>query len=152
MNRHYTTRDFELFVNTARKLIPDIHLGTDIIAGFPGETDEEFETSYEFVKKMNFANLHVFSYSKRSGTPAAVMKNQVPDNVKKLRHRKLEALGEVMKNEFAASMQGKTLPVIFETVDKDNIAHGWSDNYIAVTAPAETVKLACLCNLKYQKA
>ena len=152
MNRHYTTRDFELFVNTARKLIPDIHLGTDIIAGFPGETDEEFETSYEFVRKMNFANLHVFSYSKRSGTPAAVMKNQVPDNVKKLRHRKLEALGEAMKNEFAGSMQGKMLPVIFETVDKDNIAHGWSDNYIAVTAPAETVKLACLCNLKYQKA
>ena len=152
MNRHYTTQEFELFVNTARRLIPDIHLGTDIIAGFPGETDEEFESSYNFVKKMQFANLHVFTYSKRKGTPAAVMKDQVPDNVKKLRHRKLEALGEVMKNEFAASMQGKTLPVIFETVDKYNIAHGWSDNYIAVTAPAETVKLACLCNLKYQKA
>ena len=152
MNRHYTTQDFELFVNTARKLIPDIHLGTDIIAGFPGESDEEFETSYEFVRKMRFANLHVFSYSKRSGTPAAVMKNQIPDNVKKIRHKKLEALGEIMKNEFAASLHGKILPVIFETVDKNNIAHGWSDNYVAVSAPAETVKLGCLSDFKFEKA
>lgn len=151
MNRHYTTQDFELFVNTARKLIPDIHLGTDIIAGFPGESDEEFETSYEFVRKMRFANLHVFSYSKRSGTPAAVMKNQIPDNVKKIRHKKLEALGEVMKNEFAASLHGKVLPVIFETVDKNNIAHGWSDNYVAVSAPAETVKLGCLRDFIFEK-
>lgn len=149
MNRHYTTQDFEVFVNTARKLIPDIHLGTDIIAGFPGESDEEFEISYNFVKKMQFANLHVFTYSKRKGTPAAVMKNQVPDNIKKLRHKRLEELGEVMKNDFAAGLQGKTLPVIFETVDKKLIAHGWSDNYVAVSAPAEEVKLACLCDFKY---
>ena len=151
MNRHYTTQDFELFVNTARQLIPDIHLGTDIIAGFPGESDEEFAASYEFVKKMRFANLHVFSYSKRAGTPAAVMKNQVPDNVKKIRHKKLEALGEVMKNEFAASLYGKTLPVIFETVDKNNIAHGWSDNYVAVSAAANSVKLGRLCDFRFEK-
>ena len=148
MNRHYTTQDFELFVNTARRLIPDIHLGTDIIAGFPGESDEEFARSYEFVKKMQFANLHVFSYSKRTGTPAAAMKNQVPDKIKKIRHQQLEALGKIMKDEFAASLRGKTLPVIFETVDKNNTAHGWSDNYVAVSAPAEQVKLAVLSDFK----
>lgn len=140
MNRHYTTKDFEKFVTTARKLIPDIHLGSDIIAGFPGETDEEFEKSFEFVKKMQFANLHVFSYSKRAGTPAAVMPDQVPDAVKKLRHQRLEQLGEIMKNDFRAALTGKLLPVIFETVDRQGIAHGWSDNYIAVTAPANSVQ------------
>ena len=149
MNRHYTTDDFELFVNTARKLIPDIHLGTDIIAGFPGESDEEFAESLEFVKKMQFANLHVFSYSKRAGTPAAAMKNQVPDAVKKIRHQQLEAAGLAMKQAFEASMRGKTLPVIFETIDRNNIAHGWSDNYIAVTAPANQVKLAVLSEIKF---
>lgn len=140
MNRHYTTKDFEKFVTTARKLIPDIHLGSDIIAGFPGESEEEFSESFEFVKQMRFANLHVFSYSKRAGTPAAVMADQVPDAVKKLRHQQLEALGEVMKNDFRNSLQNRTLPVIFETVDRQGIAHGWSDNYIAVSAPANSVQ------------
>ena len=88
---------------------------------------------------MRFANLHVFSYSKRAGTPAAVMADQVPDAVKKLRHQQLEALGEVMKNDFRNSLQNRTLPVIFETVDRQGIAHGWSDNYIAVSATANSV-------------
>ena len=79
------------------------------------------------------------------------MKNQVPDNVKKIRHKKLEALGEVMKNEFAASLYGKTLPVIFETVDKNNIAHGWSDNYVAVSAAANSIKLGRLCDFRFEK-
>ena len=140
MNRHYSTKDFEKFVTTARKLIPDIHLGSDIIAGFPGESEEEFSESFEFVKQMRFANLHVFSYSKRAGTPAAVMADQVPDAVKKLRHQQLEALGEVMKNDFRNSLQNRTLPVIFETVDRQGIAHGWSDNYIAVSAAANSVQ------------
>jgi threonylcarbamoyladenosine tRNA methylthiotransferase MtaB len=141
MNRHYSTKDFEKFVTTARRLIPDIHLGSDIIAGFPGESEEEFAESFEFVKKMQFANLHVFSYSKRAGTPAAVMPDQVPDAVKKLRHQQLEALGEVMKNDFRNSLQNRTLPVIFETIDRQQQAHGWSDNYIAVSAPADSVQL-----------
>ena len=148
MNRHYTTKDFEKFVDTARRLVPGIHLGSDIIAGFPGETDEEFAESLEFVRKMNFANLHVFSYSKRAGTPAAVMGDQVPDAVKKVRHQALETLGESMKQKFAESMHDQMLPVIFETVDKSGIAHGWSDNYIAVTAPAESVVLGKIVNFK----
>ena len=148
MNRHYTTKDFEKFVDTARRLVPGIHLGSDIIAGFPGETDEEFAESLEFVRKMNFANLHVFSYSKRAGTPAAVMGDQVPDAVKKVRHQALETLGESMKQEFAESMHDQMLPVIFETVDKSGFAHGWSDNYIAVTAPAESVILGKIVNFK----
>lgn len=149
MNRHYTTSEFELFVNTARQLIPDIHLGTDIIAGFPGESEEEFAESFEFVRKMRFANLHVFSYSKRAGTPAATMKNQIPDAVKKIRHQQLEKLNLEMKEDFIKSQRGKILPVIFETVDKSGIAHGWSDNYIAVTAPATEVKSSVITAIKF---
>lgn len=149
MNRHYTTSDFENFVNTARKLIPDIHLGSDVIVGFPGESEAEFERSFEFIRKMQFANLHVFSYSKRQGTPAATMPQQLPDAVKKLRHSRLEALGEGMKSDFRNAMRGKTLPVIFETVDRNNVAHGWSDNYIAVTAPAAEVTLGRITNIAF---
>ena len=90
---------------------------------------------------VQFANLHVFSYSKRAGTPAAVMPQQVPESVKKLRHRRLEELSEVMKNDFRNSLKNQILPVIFETVDRHGIAPGWSDNYIAVTAAADTVQL-----------
>ena len=149
MNRHYTTGEFELFVNTARRLIPDIHLGTDIIAGFPGESEEEFAESFEFVRKMGFANLHVFSYSKRAGTPAATMKNQIPDAVKKIRHQQLEKLNGEMKEDFINSQRGKVLPVIFETVDKSGFAHGWSDNYIAVTVPANQVKTGVITAIKF---
>ena len=147
MNRHYTTGEFEYFVQTARKLIPGIHLGSDVIAGFPGETEDEFEESFNFIKRMQFANLHVFSYSKRAGTPAAVMKNQIADAVKKIRHQRLEELGKTMKDSFAESFRNTSLPVIFETVDSRNTAHGWSDNYIAVSAPAESVKLGCISNI-----
>ena len=147
MNRHYTVEEFEYFVNTARDLIPGIHLGSDVIAGFPGETDDEFEESFNFIKRMQFANLHIFSYSKRTGTPAAVMKNQVPDTLKKIRHQRLEVLGETMKKAFAESFRNTTLPVIFETVDSSGIAHGWSDNYIAVSSPAESIKIGSIGNI-----
>ncbi len=142
MNRHYTTRDYESFVNTARELIPDIHLGTDVIAGFPGESDTDFQTGYDFIEKLGFANLHVFSYSKRAGTPAATMSGQIPDGLKKARHRQLEALGARMKDDFVRSQRGRVLPVIFETVDAVGMAHGWSDNYIAVSRPETAVPLA----------
>ena len=114
-----------------------------------GVTEEEFAESFEFVRKMRFANLHVFSYSKRAGTPAATMKNQIPDAVKKIRHQQLEKLNLAMKEDFIKSQRGKTLPVIFETVDKSGIAHGWSDNYIAVTAPATEVKSSVITAIKF---
>ncbi|MBE6367841.1 MAG: tRNA (N(6)-L-threonylcarbamoyladenosine(37)-C(2))-methylthiotransferase MtaB [Lentisphaerae bacterium] len=149
MNRHYTTADFARFVQTARQLIPNIHLGTDIIAGFPGESDEEFAESLEFARQMNFANMHVFSYSKRAGTPAAAMPGQVPEAIKKLRHQQLEALNIQQKNAFAESMRNQIVPVIFETIDRHNQAHGWSDNYIAVTRPANEVTLSQIIDVKF---
>ena len=149
MNRHYSTAEFAEFVKRARQLIPDIHLGSDVIVGFPGESDLEFEQSFDFIRQMQFANLHVFSYSPRKGTPAAVMPEQVAEPVKKYRHQRLEALGESMKKSFADSLHGKKLPVIFETIDRQGIAHGWSDNYVAVSAPAKQVETGQILLIQY---
>ena len=141
MHRRYTATQYADFAAEARRLMPDIHLGTDVIVGFPGETEEDFEESFRFIESVNFANLHIFSYSRRAGTPAALMPGQVPENVKKLRHRKLEELDKRMAEAFRQSQRGKSLPVIFETVDANGFAHGWSDNYLAVARPAEEVPL-----------
>ncbi len=150
MNRRYTTREYAAFAAAARQLMPDIHLGSDVIVGFPGETAADFEQSCAFIRTMQFANLHVFSYSRRAGTPAAEMSGQVPEAVKKERHRVLEVLGESMAAAFRQSQFGKILPVIFETVDSRGIAHGWSDNYLAVGRPAREVELRRIVPVEYR--
>jgi len=141
MHRRYTTGEYAAFAAEARRLMPDIHLGTDVIVGFPGETEQDFSESCRFIESVGFANLHIFSYSRRAGTPAALMPEQVPENIKKIRHRQLEEINQNMAEAFRRSQRGKTLPVIFETVDENRLAHGWSDNYLAVTRPATEVPL-----------
>jgi threonylcarbamoyladenosine tRNA methylthiotransferase MtaB len=130
MGRKYTTAEFARFIEKARELIPDIHLGTDVIIGFPGETEAHFEQEIEFVKKMNFSNMHIFTYSPREGTPAATMPNQVPGNIANERRLRLVEIAEKMKADFVKSQLGKTLPVIFERKNKAGYFQGWSDNYI----------------------
>jgi threonylcarbamoyladenosine tRNA methylthiotransferase MtaB len=132
MERKYTTSEYASFINKARELIPDIHLGTDIIVGFPGETEEDFEQELEFVKKMNFSNIHIFTYSPREGTPAAKMGNQVSGKIANERRLRLAEVADEMKKSFVKSQLGKTLPVIFEKKNKDGYFQGWSDNYINV--------------------
>ena len=141
MNRHYTTADYAAFVRAAREAIPGIHLGSDLIVGFPGETEEDFAASREFVRSMEFANLHIFTYSPRSGTPAAEFPDRVPAETARRRHREMAAIAAESKRRFAASQIGQTLPVIFEQVDADGFARGWSDNYLEVRVPASEVPL-----------
>ena len=90
MNRRYTCAEFRNFVAAAREKLPGVHIGTDVIVGFPGETDEDFKSCLEFVREIGFANIHIFSYSRRPGTPAADMANQVPPDVVKERFRQLK--------------------------------------------------------------
>ncbi len=135
MNRHYTTAEFARFVNEARRLIPDLHVGTDVIAGFPGESEEDFAVCEDFVRKLAFANVHVFTYSRRPGTPAAVLPDQVPAEIAVERAARLRAVAAESAAAFAASQRGKTLPVIFER-ETNGIARGWSDNYLEVRRPA----------------
>ena len=100
MNRRYTTRQFEKIVNLLREKYNDVIITTDIIVGFPGETEEEFIKTYEFLKKIKFYKMHVFKYSKRKGTKAATMKTQIDGNIKEIRSQKLIELSDRNEKEY----------------------------------------------------
>lgn len=141
MNRHYTAAEYADFVRAARERIPGIHLGSDLIVGFPGETEEDFAESCRFVESMEFANLHIFTYSPRAGTPAAALPGRIPPDVAKERHKRLEVIAAESKRRFIAGLYGQKLPVIFERIDSDGMARGWSDNYVELRVPADEVPL-----------
>ncbi len=141
MNRHYTTAEYAAFVEAARTAIPGIHLGSDLIVGFPGETEEDFTACCDFVRSMEFANLHIFSYSPRTGTPAATFPGQVPADTAKRRYRELSAIAAESRRRFVESQVGQELSVIFERADSDGFARGWSDNYLELRVPADLVSL-----------
>ena len=136
MNRHYTTAEYAQFAAEARKKIPDLHLGSDLIVGFPGETEEDFAESCAFVESMRFANLHIFSYSPRAGTPAAEFPGRIAPEIMKARSTRMRESAADGKQIFRDSQLGKTLPVIFETIDSHGFLRGWSDNYLAMRLPA----------------
>ena len=128
MNRRYDTEDYTERVRLLRKYFPDMSLTTDIITGFPGETEEEFEETCLFVRKMAFAKIHVFPYSEREGTAAAAMP-QMDMSVRKARAAKLISISDELSAEFAAGMTGKTAEVLVETVS-DGIPEGYTANYV----------------------
>ncbi len=133
MGRRTTTAQYADLVATARARIPDLALTTDIIVGFPGEDAAAFEQSYRFVQAMNFARLHVFTYSPRPGTAAARMADQVPSSVKAARGRKMRQLGARQAEAFHRRFVGRTLPVLWETGDGGGRWRGLTDNYLTVT-------------------
>ena len=146
MNRHYTVEEYADFVSAARDRIPGLHIGTDIIAGFPGETDDDFTECLDFVEKMQFANAHIFTYSPRPGTPAATMPNRPDGKTADERAARLRKVSARSKQNFIQSQLGKELQVIFETSSK-GMLHGWSDNYIAVSVPENQAKTGCITRL-----
>ena len=135
MKRRYKTDLFESKINKIKQLIPDACIAIDIIAGFPDETETDFEDSYEFVKRLPLSYMHVFTYSKRPGTPAAVMKGQVPETVKRERTNRLLELSETKKRLFYCEHIGETRPVLWESEETDGKMFGFTDNYIKVAAP-----------------
>ena len=124
----------------AKSRIPGLHLGTDIIVGFPGETDAEFADSLRFISELEFANIHVFAYSPRPGTRAAEMPDRPSPETVRCRSEELRKVAADSARRFAQSQFGKTLPVIFERIE-DGLARGWSDNYLEVTVPASGIEL-----------
>ena len=128
MNRRYYTEDYTERVRLLRKYFPDMSLTTDIITGFPGETEDEFEETCLFARKMAFAKIHVFPYSEREGTAAAAMP-QMDMSVRKARAAKLISISDELSAEFAAEMTGKTAEVLVETVS-DGIPEGYTANYV----------------------
>ena len=141
MNRKYTIKEYTEFVEAAREKIPGIHIGTDIIVGFPGETDTDYANELKLLKKLKFANVHLFTYSKRKGTPAAEMPNQIASEVVAERFSSLKKIADQTKLDFAKEHIGKPLQVLFERKRKNGLLKGWSDNYLAVLAPENKAEL-----------
>lgn len=131
MKRKYNTDLFYTSCENLRKFFPNCGITTDLITGFPGETEEEFEDTLKFIKKCNFSAMHVFPYSIRPGTPAAKMPDQIDKKVKKARAARASAVADIMSQEFAKLQIGKTLSVLFET-ESDGISRGHSENYLEV--------------------
>jgi threonylcarbamoyladenosine tRNA methylthiotransferase MtaB len=137
MNRLYSPEDYQRVVNQIRKEVPSVAITTDVIVGFPGETEQEFEESLGFCKRTGFARIHVFSYSPRAGTEAAGMAGQVPDKVKKERSQKMLTLAEESTRKFRESFTGESMDVLWEKQTDDGDWSGITGNYIRVFAKSD---------------
>ena len=140
MRRRYTTAEYRQIVEDARRQIPGLAVTTDIIVGFPGETDAEFAETMQFVEEMGYSRLHVFRYSRRSGTPAARFPNQIPASIKEERSRALISLGQQLAASFHQGYVDKELTVLVEEV-RAGTAAGLTGNYMRVEFPADSDSL-----------
>ena len=138
MNRRYTTGEFIKIVEIIRKNYKDAILTTDIIVGFPGESEEEFNKTYKFLEKIKFYKMHVFKYSQRKGTKAASMDKQIDGNIKEERSQKLIYLSNKNEKEYNNTYIGKKVEVLFEE-KKENMYKGHTKNYILVHLPIQDI-------------
>ncbi len=137
MKRRYTAGDYQQAVALIRDMVPQAAITTDIIVGFPGETEAEFGQSYQLCRQMEFARIHVFSYSPRQGTQAALMPNQVEAQIKKQRSQRMLTLAKESAQNFRQQFLGKTMPVLWEKRSGDGVWSGLTDNYIRVYAKSD---------------
>ncbi|MCC0781575.1 tRNA (N(6)-L-threonylcarbamoyladenosine(37)-C(2))-methylthiotransferase MtaB [Clostridioides sp. ES-S-0108-01] len=137
MNRRYTTSEYKTIVDRLRSKMPDVAITTDVIVGFPGETNEEFKKTYEFLKEIELSQMHIFKYSPRKGTPAATMENQVDPQMKHFRSEQLLNLSKVNFNKFANKFIGRELDVLFEQNLEGNKYEGLTSNYIRVVVESD---------------
>jgi threonylcarbamoyladenosine tRNA methylthiotransferase MtaB len=135
MNRDYTTAFYRKLVETIAHKVPGVAIGADVMVGFPGEDEHAFLNTFNMIEKLPFTHLHVFSYSPRPGTTAAVMKGQVPSKIKKQRNEALRDLGLRKNVEFRNRFKGSVLNVVLEESSRTDAGEGsgFSDNYIRVT-------------------
>ena len=134
MNRKYTAEEYESIVRKLTGTIPDVAVTTDVMVGFPGETDREFEQSRRFIERLPFSGIHVFKYSKREGTPAASFEGQVAPEIKDERSGQLIALAHKKQLEFYKRFVGRTMGVLFEgpASDTPDFLEGMTFNYLRV--------------------
>lgn len=132
MKRRYSTAQFVAAVDRVRVVYPDAAFTTDVIVGFPGETEEEFSQTLDFCRRIGFMKLHVFPFSRREGTPAATMHGQVPEVVKENRVRRLIAVGETLATTYREQMLGTVQPVLMEERLEDGLVTGYTPQYISV--------------------
>ena len=136
-----------------KEVLPGLAVTSDVIVGFPGETEEEFMETYNFIKEHKFSELHVFPYSKRTGTPAARMEDQIDEEVKNERVHRLIALSDQLAKEYASQFEGEVLEVIPEERIKENgLYEGYTGNYLRVVFPANEEMIGKIVKVKITKA
>ena len=137
MNRHYNTAEYYELVRKIRKYFPDCSFTTDIMVGFPDESDEDFRESMEFVEKIGFSRVHVFRYSRRQGTPAYSMSGQVPEHIKSARAVEMNRIAEKSRKKYMRSLVGKTVEVLFERENCTDFHRGYATDYTLIKIPRE---------------
>jgi threonylcarbamoyladenosine tRNA methylthiotransferase MtaB len=139
MARRCKTAEFAAIVSQARAQIPHFNLTTDIIVGFPGETEQEWQESFDFIKSIGFGHIHIFSYSPRAGTKASTLPDPVLNDVKKQRSQQLHELAQTMKQQFVSAQLGQQFPVLWEgqretSTEGRYLRFGYTPNYLRVAA------------------
>jgi threonylcarbamoyladenosine tRNA methylthiotransferase MtaB len=156
MRRKYTVDEYRRKIEQVKKAMPDVAITTDVIVGFPGETDQQFENGYRLIEELEFAELHVFPYSKRTGTPAARMENQVPEEVKHERVHRLIELSNRLSLQYAKRFVGDVLEVIperpFKEAPDSGLYMGYSDNYLQVVFEGNDDLIGQVCRVKIDEA
>lgn len=155
MNRRYTAEEYEHIVNILRDNIKDVSISTDVTVGFPGETEEEFNETYEFLKRIKLTKTHIFKYSPRKGTRAAEMKGQLDGKIKEERSKALIALNDINEENFIKKYINKNVKVLLEqeVKGKENIFEGYTENYIKVQVEKpENIKSGDIIECRIEKA
>lgn len=139
MNRRYSAEEYKEAVEKLRKIMPEASITTDVIVGFPGETEEEFNETYEFLKDIKLTKTHVFKYSPRQGTKAATMENQLDGNIKEKRSKTLIALNNENELAFSKRFIGENMDILVEQLvkSKEGMYEGYTRNYIKVEVPCD---------------
>ncbi|MDE6679649.1 MAG: tRNA (N(6)-L-threonylcarbamoyladenosine(37)-C(2))-methylthiotransferase MtaB [Ruminococcus sp.] len=137
MNRHYTAEEYSELTQKIRSFFPECSFTTDIMVGFPDETEEDFRESVEFVKRIGFSRVHVFRYSRRKGTPADRMSGQIPERIKSLRAEKMAEAVKESEEKYLRSLVGKTVKVLFERENCTEFHRGYAEDYTLIKIPCE---------------
>ncbi|ADH99866.1 tRNA (N(6)-L-threonylcarbamoyladenosine(37)-C(2))-methylthiotransferase MtaB [Salisediminibacterium selenitireducens] len=154
MRRKYTTSFYRERVERLKEALPGLAVTSDVIVGFPGETDEEFEETYQLIRDIGYSELHVFPFSKRTGTPAARMDEQVDDGIKNERVHRLIALSDQQAKEYASSYEGEIVEMIPEERDADHPERlvGYTDNYLKVAVELEDSYIGEIVKVRIEQA
>ncbi len=140
MNRRYTAEEYFLLTEKIRRYFPECSFTTDVMVGFPGETDEDFAESAEFIRKIGFSRVHVFRYSRRKGTVADRMDNQIPENIKSERWHIMTSAADEARESYLKKQIGKTVPVLFERENCTDFHHGYAPDYTLIKIPYKKYK------------
>lgn len=152
MRRPYDTEEFREMMRRIRGKVPNIAVTTDLMVGFPGETDEDFKESLVFCNDIAFSAMHIFKYSMRSGTPAAAMPDQIDPQIKERRAKQMADVAQKNKLDYERRFVGQTLRILVEEQTKDGLWTGHSSNYLLVTFPGENIRSGDFVDVKITSA